>query len=437
MRTRARFATACIAVAATGLFAQSAFAGDVRVVDQSTGHPRLMFTEARTPDPADPTKTVNVVETNDITITASGNFIFVKDASTPPNTAPGKNYPGCSPTGDPSTVQCQATAISQLYFDLGDNNDTFDNQTGIPAVVIGGMGTDTIINAGAGNDLISINGGTKPERDIVQSCGAGDDTVDADKKDDFSAAQGCETIKVGGVVVNQGGPPPPSGGGNPPPPPAGKPVINPSPRGTPAPVSATQLVVAPTTKPGACQITFIGTASADRIEGSPNGDKEYGLAGNDYMRGQAGDDCLYGLDGNDILVGEEGLDLLVGGNGNDRLYGGLGNDRLFGTAGNDRLSGDAGADRLSGGAGADVLRGGAGNDQLFGGLGNDLLDGGPGNDVLSGGLGRDHVIAGAGSDRINVHDGQRDVVNCGPGRDTVTADRKDVLRNCERVTRRR
>jgi hypothetical protein len=36
-----------------------------------------------------------------------------------------------------------------------------------------------------------------------------------------------------------------------------------------------------------------------------------------------------------------------------------------------------------------------------------------------------------------VRDGIRDRVNCGSGRDTVTADRKDkIARNCERVTRR-
>lgn len=435
MRMRTTLTAGCLAVAAIGLSAQSAFAGDVRVVDQSTGNPRLLFSEARTPDPADPAKTVNVAETNDITITQAGNFLLVTDASTPPNATPGKNYPGCSATGDPSTVQCQS-GVGQLSFDLGDNNDTFDNKTGVAAVITGGMGTDTIINSGSGDDLISINGGARPEADIVRDCGAGTDTVDADKKDDYSAARNCETIKVAGVVVNQGGPPPPAPG-SPPPPPPNRPVVNPSPIGTAAPVAQSQLGVAPTNKPGACVIPFIGTPGADRIEGSPQGDKEYGLAGDDYMRGQAGDDCLYGLDGKDVLIGEEGLDLLVGGNGNDALYGGLGNDRLYGAAGRDRLYGNAGADRLSGGAGDDRLLGSAGNDQLFGGAGNDLLDGGSGNDVISGGLGRDHIIAGAGADRINVHDGQRDVVNCGSGRDIVSADRRDVLRNCERVTRRR
>jgi hypothetical protein len=45
--------------------------------------------------------------------------------------------------------------------------------------------------------------------------------------------------------------------------------------------------------------------------------------------------------------------------------------------------------------------------------------------------------AGTGNDRIAARDGTRDTIRCGPGRDTVVADRKDVVAwNCERVRRR-
>lgn len=41
-----------------------------------------------------------------------------------------------------------------------------------------------------------------------------------------------------------------------------------------------------------------------------------------------------------------------------------------------------------------------------------------------------------GNDVIDVRGGRRDVVDCGPGRDSVRADRRDVVaRNCERVRR--
>ena len=51
------------------------------------------------------------------------------------------------------------------------------------------------------------------------------------------------------------------------------------------------------------------------------------------------------------------------------------------------------------------------------------------------GPGRDRVDGGGGGDTIRVRDGERDSVDCGTEQDTVYADRKDVLRHCERVRR--
>ena len=56
---------------------------------------------------------------------------------------------------------------------------------------------------------------------------------------------------------------------------------------------------------------------------------------------------------------------------------------------------------------------------------------------MSGGPGRDSIATGAGNDRIEAADGRRDRVRCGPGNDSVTADRIDLLSGCENVTRRR
>jgi Ca2+-binding RTX toxin-like protein len=62
--------------------------------------------------------------------------------------------------------------------------------------------------------------------------------------------------------------------------------------------------------------------------------------------------------------------------------------------------------------------------------------GGPGDDFISPGTGRDLIRAGAGNDVINARDGSRDVIECASGVDRVTADRRDVLRRCEQVSRR-
>lgn len=111
-------------------------------------------------------------------------------------------------------------------------------------------------------------------------------------------------------------------------------------------------------------------------------------------------------------------------------------DVLVGTAAPDRLLGLGGGDLVTGRAGDDSLEGGVGNDRLLGGGGDDWLIGGPGGDRLDGGAGRDVYLAGAGADVIRSRDGVREVVNCGAGRDVVTADRIDVVIGCERVSRR-
>ena len=98
--------------------------------------------------------------------------------------------------------------------------------------------------------------------------------------------------------------------------------------------------------------------------------------------------------------------------------------------------GTAKANSLVGTAFADVLRGLGGNDRLSGKGGNDKLYGGAGNDVLTGGPGSDLLDGGPGNDTINARDFKRDTIRCGPGKDTVIADRSDsIARGCETVKR--
>jgi hypothetical protein len=106
------------------------------------------------------------------------------------------------------------------------------------------------------------------------------------------------------------------------------------------------------------------------------------------------------------------------------------------------MLGRGGADRLAGAGGNDTLRGFGGNDRLDGGAGRDLLDGGLGNDTLICGAGNgDRAFGGAGTDVVSCRDtrptrANRDVVDCGAGRDKAIVDRFDIVRNCERVIRR-
>jgi hypothetical protein len=100
---------------------------------------------------------------------------------------------------------------------------------------------------------------------------------------------------------------------------------------------------------------------------------------------------------------------------------------LLGTWAPDRLVGTGRGERICGRPGADVIdaRGG-----------RDVIEAGSGDDTVVAGAGRDIVGGGGGLDTIRVRDGERDVVDCGTEWDVVVADRKDVLRRCERVKRR-
>ncbi len=109
-----------------------------------------------------------------------------------------------------------------------------------------------------------------------------------------------------------------------------------------------------------------------------------------------------------------------------------GNDCLSGTLGPDILSGGAGADLIYGRRGNDRIDGGAGADFLVGDRGDDRIIAGAGNDTIGGDPGRDFVKGGAGDDTISEGDGERDVIDCGPGVDRVIFDDGlDVLTGCE------
>jgi RTX calcium-binding nonapeptide repeat (4 copies) len=110
-------------------------------------------------------------------------------------------------------------------------------------------------------------------------------------------------------------------------------------------------------------------------------------------------------------------------------------DRLTGGDAGEVIFGFGGGDRIRAGGGHDCAIGGKGNDRLLGELGNDRLTGGRGNDLLVGGRGVNGYDGGPGRDRIEARNGKRELVRCGSGRDLAVIDRRDRVRDCERVRR--
>ncbi|MCA3494379.1 MAG: hypothetical protein IOC85_12875, partial [Rhodobacter sp.] len=144
---------------------------------------------------------------------------------------------------------------------------------------------------------------------------------------------------------------------------------------------------------GLIPLNYIGSAAAERIDGSEMGNVVSGLEGEDTLRGYGSNDTLDGGADNDLMDGDDGNDSLIGGLGNDSVYGGAGDDILLGGEGRDFMFSGSGNDRLDGGDGNDQLGGNDGNDSLIGGLGNDYLYGGSGQDTyyFGRGDGRDYI----------------------------------------------
>lgn len=234
-----------------------------------------------------------------------------------------------------------AGAAKVKFVDAGAGNDSISYQ--------GGNGT---ILGGAGNDSIGGNGGN--DGDWLLDGGAGRDTIEAfnnsriqDDKgsgNDTYIASWDGTAAFGGTVLSYAG-------GN-------RAVV----------VDLTTGIVAGGGH-GIDTVTFIRN-----VEGTSAGDLMYGIALNGGAGGFAGI-RFWGLNGDDTLFGGGAADALYGGRGADAVQGGLGNDSLFAGSGDDLLTGDVGADTMNGGVGADVLQYGDTGESTVARAGRDLIRG--------------------------------------------------------------
>jgi Ca2+-binding RTX toxin-like protein len=232
--------------------------------------------------------------------------------------------------------------------------------------------------------------------------------------------------------------------------------------------------------------TMTGTGQDDDMDGLGGQDTLLALDGDDVLKGGAGEDSLSGGNNDDTYAfsADWGADRIPAdgegaGRGTDKLdfssplllqpldidlvpsanrdevysvYSGAGTlnfpatveiENVTGGTFRDVVRGNDVNNHLSGGAGNDSLYGRGGDDHLIGGPGADALVGGAGDDDLEGNLGVDTgvdtvygdnpgVPTETGDDEIDVKDGLKDTVDCGPGTDTVFFDEGiDDVKNCE------
>lgn len=109
-----------------------------------------------------------------------------------------------------------------------------------------------------------------------------------------------------------------------------------------------------------------------------------------------------------------------------------GSGPCVGTARHDLMRGGTDDDGMDGKAGNDRMLGGTGQDMLKGRDDADTINGGDGDDRAKGGGGRDTVYSVRGGTYGVANDHARDLLLCGPGRDTVFfVPGQDVVMGCE------
>lgn len=183
-----------------------------------------------------------------------------------------------------------------------------------------------------------------------------------------------------------------------------------------------------------------------------------GTNGPDFMMGtDAADYKLFALNDCDLAFGMDGNDKVVAGNGDDLVAGNEGDDRLYGDNGDDVMmdaspiptddleeflyyiiggGGPIGPGPL-GGEGPPVGGGCLLNEAQLESLSEPGATVGP-NDTpveeLNAQGGKDKFWGGSGRDLIIAADGEKDIIDCGPGNDEAIVDEGlDKVSNCEEI----
>ncbi|GAA3259936.1 calcium-binding protein [Dactylosporangium siamense] len=196
--------------------------------------------------------------------------------------------------GDDTVMECERI-LSFWDVDLGDLNDSLDNQTTRPGH----------LNLGAGNDVVRTGGNGGSNQEVAG--GDGDDLIYSGPGDDWIAGgAGSDTVSYEGRIG--------------------------------------AVVAALAT--GGAEDTYV--SGVENLTGGAGGDTLTGNASANVLDGGTGDICLFM-----VCFPTSGNDTLRGGNGNDTLRGQGGNDSLYGEGGVDTLRGGAGFDALDGGPASD------------------------------------------------------------------------------------
>jgi Ca2+-binding RTX toxin-like protein len=260
------------------------------------------------------------------------------------------------------------TATGGGLHSAADWDSTTDGDKTVPA-----DGSFTVVvNAGGGNDALTVRASTSEIASATLDGEAGDDVLTgADTSDSLNGGDGNDRV-VGGkgtdkmsggagndtLVWNNGD---------------GSDIINGDAGNDGVEVNGSPTLGDVFTLDAAAgRITFQRTNLVPfTLDTSTERFQVNGLGGDDSVSANAGVGALTQLSvdggaGVDTISGSDGADLIAGGEGNDVLSGGGGDDRIVGDRGSDTMNGGAGDDTLvwNNGDGTDVMNGDDGRDDV-------------------------------------------------------------------------
>jgi len=347
----------------------------------------------------------------------TGIFVNVGGTGDGPVTPSGINQINVNALGGNDTVIVEGTSAPGM---------TGSMAVGIPSVIDGGDGDDTLYGSdsndtlygGTGNDTLhgwggndDLQGGTGNDTYVYTNHDGGDDTISEAGNLDTDTIDFSQYTNSGvAIILSQ----------------------------TTFQAASGDAGITLTNDTGLENI--IGTNNQDWLEGNARDNIIQGRGGDDYLLGEAGNDVYRytNLDtGDDMLTenanagtdtidfsqyttsgvavilsggfqavsGDVGLTLsgpfenLIGTDNQDYLEGNSLNNEIWGNGGDDYIYGRAGNDTLHGGAGADDIHGDEGDDTLY--SNNTISDSqniADGADTLQGGLGTDTLYYRSGED---------------------------------------
>ncbi len=173
---------------------------------------------------------------------------------------------------------------------------------------------------------------------------------------------------------------------------------------------------------GTATVGYVVTDS-NGSTGSLNWGPLFGGGGNDVLTGGVGRDVIDGFAGDDVIHGGDDNDLIYGGRGVNRLYGDGGNDTVTGSGTDDEIYGGAGNDSLGYTAAAIWTVGNSIPTNAYGSASDHvLMDGGEGDDNLSIAATRASgtLFGRDGNDIISGNGFGHVIIDGGIGNDTIT-----------------